>query len=192
MIEIFLKEKKKSQVWVETAIYTLIGLTIMAIVLSIAIPQIEKARERGVIKQTIAALNDLNKEIQRVEQTAGTRKIVDFKISKGKLEINGDDDKITYTLENTKLEYSEKGKRLKIGDLFYETKEYGRRFNLIIELDYGPEEVTDPPSPPKLDIRYDNENKKRTLHGSALYKIQIENGGSDDVNLPTIIDFSVG
>ena len=35
-----LPKSKRSQVWVETVVYTLIGLTIIGIVLSMALPQI--------------------------------------------------------------------------------------------------------------------------------------------------------
>ena len=91
---------KRGQIWVETAIYTLIGLIIIAIVLSIATPQIEKMKERAIIKQTITALNEFNNEIKNVEQAAGSVKIVFFKITQGKLEIDSKQNKIIYTLEN--------------------------------------------------------------------------------------------
>ena len=44
----------KSQVWVETAIYTLIGLTIITIIMSIALPQIEKMKEKAIITAAIS------------------------------------------------------------------------------------------------------------------------------------------
>ena len=86
------------QIWVETAIYTLIGLTIIGIILSIATPEIEKIKERSIISQTIEALNNLDGEIQKVSQSEGNVKIIDFKITKGKLDINSKDKKIIYTI----------------------------------------------------------------------------------------------
>ena len=173
-------KKTKSQIWIETAIYTLIGLTIIAIILSIATPQIQKMKERAILKQTITALNELNNEIKKVEQTAGTIKIVQFKITKGKLEINSKDNKISYTLENTNLEFSEEGETIKEGDLNLKTEKYGRRFNVILELVYD-----------NLDITYNSNEEPKTLHGSALYNIQMENVGDNAIGSPVHINFKV-
>lgn len=175
------RKKTKAQIWIETAIYTLIGLTIIAIVLSIATPQIQKMKERAILKQTITALNELNNEIKKVEQTAGTIKIIQFKITKGKLEINSKDNKISYTLENTNLKFSEEEETIKEGDLSFKTEKYGRRFNVILELVYD-----------NLDITYNEEDETKTLHGSALYNIQMENVGDNIIGSPVHINFKVG
>ena len=175
------RKKSKSQIWIETAIYTLIGLTIISIVLSIATPQIQKMKEKAILKQTITALNELNNEIRKVEQTAGTIKIVQFKITKGKLEINSKDNKISYTLENTNLEFSEEGETIKEGDLTLKTEKYGRRFNVILELGYD-----------NLNITYNEADETKTLHGSALYSIKMENVGDNVIGSPTHINFKVG
>ena len=64
--KILRKKSKVAQVWVETAIYTLIGLTIIAIVMSVATPQIEKMKEKAIIGQTLEAMNHLNNEIIKI------------------------------------------------------------------------------------------------------------------------------
>lgn len=181
MGEIFLKNYK-SQIWVETAIYTLIGLTIIAIVLSIATPQIEKMKERTIIKQTFTALNELNNEIQNIEQNAGNVKIVFFKIAQGKLDIDSKQNKIIYTLENTNLEFSEEGERIKEGDIVFQTEKYGQRFNIILELDFSD----------TLNITFNNKNEIRTLYGATSpYEIRIENVGDNPIGDKTHIDFQI-
>ena len=176
-----IQNQKKAQVWVETAIYTLIGLTIIAIVLSIATPQIEKAKERSIISQTEDALNILNNEIREVEQTAGSVKIVNFKITKGKLEINPSDGKTTYTLENTKLEFSEEGQEIKIGEIIFSTKKSGRSFDVSLTLPHE-----------GLYITFNEKSKLKTLHASTTpYNIKIKNVGDNELGEPTHIDFSL-
>ena len=180
-----IQNQKKAQVWVETAIYTLIGLTIIAIVLSIATPQIEKAKERSIISQTEDALNILNNEIREVEQTAGSVKIVNFKITKGKLEINPSSDKAdgktTYTLENTKLEFSEEGQEIKVGEILFNTTKSGRSFDVSLTLPHE-----------GLYITFNEKSKLKTLHASTTpYNIKIENVGDNDLGEPTHIDFSL-
>ena len=180
-----IQNQKKAQVWVETAIYTLIGLTIIAIVLSIATPQIEKAKERSIISQTEDALNILNNEIREVEQTAGSVKIVNFKITKGKLEINPSSDKAdgktTYTLENTKLEFSEEGQEIKVGEILFNTKKSGRSFDVSLTLPHQ-----------GLYITFNEKSKLKTLHASTTpYNIKIKNVGDNELGEPTHIDFSL-
>ena len=171
--------KNKSQIWIETAIYTLIGLTIMAIILSIATPQIEKIKEKTIIKQTITALDELNNEIQKVEQNTGTIKIVLFKITKGKLEIKSNEDKIIYSLENTNLEFSEEGEKIKEGDLTFYTEKLGRRFNIFLELSYE-----------NLNITFNRKEQIKTL-SQGIYKIQLENVGDNPIGNKTHIDFKI-
>lgn len=172
--------RKKSQVWVETAIYTLIGLTIIAILLAIVTPQLEKMKERAILKQTLNALNEINNEIKKVELTSGTIKIIDFKISKGKLEIDPIKNILIYTLENTNLEFSQKGQRIKDGDITIETEEYGKGFNVVLELSYE-----------NLDITYNGNNEIGVLNGPGSYRIQIENVGDNEIDSKTHIDFNV-
>jgi len=167
------------QIWVETAIYTLIGLTIIGIILSIATPEIEKIKERSIISQTRDALVILNDEIQKVSQTEGNIKIVEFKITKGKLDINPNGNEINYTLENTKLEFSEEGQEIKQGDINLTTQKVGKRFNVVLRLYYN-----------NLDLTFNKDNKIKTLHpSSSSYKIKIENVGFKEQKLN--IDFNV-
>ena len=175
------RDVKKGQVWVETAIYTLIGLTIIAIILSVATPQIEKAKERAIISQTEDALIFFNNEIQKVEQAAGSVKIVSFKITKGKLDLDPKNNRTVYTLEGTKLEFSEEGQAIKIGDLIFNTSKTGRRFDVSLQLDHL-----------GLDITFNGEEKLKTLHAAATpYQIRIENVGDNALGFPVHIDFSL-
>ena len=47
------KKFLKAQVWVETAVYTIIGLAIIGIILAIANPSIQRYKDNAVIEQTI-------------------------------------------------------------------------------------------------------------------------------------------
>lgn len=176
-----IKRGRKGQIWIETAIYTLIGLTIIAIVLSIATPQIEKAKERAIVTQTADALNLLNNEIQKVEQTAGTVKVVNFKITKGKLDIDSKNNKLVYTLEDTKLEFSQENQTIQEGDLYLLTEKSGRSFDISLELRLD-----------GLNVTFGGDKKSQVLHGAGTpYKIRIENVGDNDIGEDTHIDFSL-
>ncbi len=177
------KYKKKGQIWIETAIYTLIGLTIIAIVLSVANPQIEKIKDKSIVEQTITALNVLDSKVLDISQSSpGNIRLVDFKISKGKLEIDPQTEIMTYTLENTRLELSQINKEIKEGDVLIKTENQGNKYKITLKLDYSS----------KLDLTNIKGNKILTMTASpSPYKIQIENVGDNGVNQNTHIDFAL-
>jgi len=172
---------KLSQVWIETAVYTLIGITIMGIVLSMAIPQIEKMKDNTIIEQTISAMNTLNDKISQVEQSEKSVGKVVFTVGKGYLEIISENNSIIYTLESTKLELSEPGKEIKKGDIILKTEKYGSNFNIILKMNYA------------SNITYDGEEDTKRLNAAGTpYNIFIENKGvGADINSKTQLDFKV-
>lgn len=164
-----LSKSRRSQVWVETAIYTLIGLTLIAVIISMATPQIQKIKDKALIEQTISAMKEIDGKILSVQQTENSRGKVIFKISKGKLEINSVDDTIKYILEDTKLELSEPGVEIPEvgGRIILKTEKTGARYNIILLMNYN------------LDIINKNNEDVRILQaGATPYNIFIENKGS--------------
>lgn len=181
MLKKFLK-KNRAQIWVETVIYILISLTIIAIILSMALPQIEKLRDKGTVQQTITALNILNNKILETEQAPGNVRIVNFQISKGKLTIDSNNNNIQYVLENTGLELTQVGQKIKEGDIILETQTYGKRLNVFVTLNYST----------NLNITVNNAKENKILQaGTAPYKIQIENMMYDESILKTKMNFNV-
>jgi len=176
----YLFKDKKAQVWIETAIYTLIGLTIIAILLTSAKPQIEKIKDRGIIGQTAEAMNLLDNEILEVEQAPSAIREVRFNIAKGKLEINATSNSIQYVLEDTRYKLSEPDKIIQEGEIFVLTKERGSRFDVYLTMNY-----TD-----RLNMTFNGEKKTEILQpGTTPYRIIIENVGDNLPTQNTHIDF---
>ena len=175
-------KSNKSQIWIETTIYTLIGLTIIAILLSVAMPQIQKIKDREVIKQTSSALEILNKEIQEIRHAGGNVRIIDFKVAKGRLEIDGEKNSIIYILDGTKLELSEPGVDIREGNIILRTESLGSKFNIILTISYDT----------SLNITNSlNENVRVINAGATPYKIKVENTDQNNVNQLTNIDFDL-
>ena len=173
--------QKKSQIWVETAIYTLIGMTVIAVILSIAVPQIEKMKDKGVIEQTIYSLGKINEKILETEQAPGNIRIIDLSIKKGKIIINSSGDSIVYILEGTRVELSEPGEEIKEGPLILKTEKYGSRFTIILTTLYN-----------DLNLTYNGREESKTLTVSGSpYKILIENKEVSSATQKPNIDFKV-
>ncbi len=167
-------KNKKAQVWIETVIYTVIGLAIIGIVLAIATPAIGRYRDRAVIEQTISVLNDLDSEVKEVEYYGlGNRRPFEFRIKEGILEINSQEDKISYVLEESRMEYSELGIDIEQGDITIRTEKKGDRFDIFLSLSYE-----------DINITYNkNEEKMIFQPTSTPYKIFIENLGGEKTNI---------
>ncbi|MBS3079719.1 hypothetical protein J4218_06365 [Candidatus Pacearchaeota archaeon] len=171
-----------AQVWVETAIYTLIGLTLIAVVMSSALPQIEKIKDRETVKQTMVALNQLNQKISETREAPSSARIYDIFLSKGKLEIDSGNDTITYKLENTRLKFSEIGEKVKEGDIITETQTYGSRFNIILYLNLSQ----------NTNITFNNQEILKTIQqGPSPSKIKIYNNGIIDGKGRYVVDLSM-
>ena len=176
-----MKKTNKAQIWIETAIYTVIGLTIIAILLTVVTPQIEKTKDAGIVKQTIDAINVLDNKISEIGQAGGNIRIIDFKISKGRLEIDSQNDSIKYYLEDTGLELTQVGQDIKNGNLYIRTEKTGSKFKIFITRYYD-----------NLNLTNDNADNIKVLQAAATpYRIQIENVGDNDVTQKTHINFGV-
>ncbi len=173
-------KSKKSQIWVETAIYTLIGLTLIAIVLAIANPQIEKMKDRSSVRQAMDALEALDGKLYEIEQSPGSIAIPQVKVSKGKIIINATNDSIGFLLEGSSLEYSQEGVDVKEGNFIIKTVKKGNKFNINLIRSYK-----------GIDITYNNQERDSYLEpGATPYKIKMENKGKNTLGDKTIIDFN--
>jgi len=175
--------RMKSQIWVETAIYTLIGLTIIAILLSIAYPQIEKAKDRNIVDQMLNVLNEIDKKVSEIEQSPASIGYMDIKIGEGSLKIDSSNDVLIYELENTNLELSEVGEDVTERKITLRTEEHGANFRIILKLDYSSE----------IDMTYGGEvaGEKILQAGTTPYKLKIENIADNLPGAITHIDFDV-
>ena len=162
--------KNKAQVWIETAMYTLIGLVIIGVVLGIATPSIDRYKDEIVLEQTVTAINSLNEKIiEAADSGSGNRRLIpELRIKKGKIDIDSTGNSINYVLEESRLEYSEPGVEVNQGDIIIKTEERGRRYDIYLSLSYD-----------DIDLMYNGEEQNKTFHPVATpYKIFVENNGT--------------
>ncbi len=166
---------KKGQIWVETVIYTLIGLAIIGIVLALATPAINKNKDKLILEQTMTIMMEIDNKIKDVRDSgAGNKRIIDeLSIRKGYIEIDGENNEIKYVLEGTRLEYSEPEKPVQQGSINILTNSIsGGDYNIILTLEY-----------PSLNITYSNdEDYKKLTAASIPYKLSLHNNGTTDPN----------
>jgi len=167
-------KRRLAQIWVETVIYTLIGLTIIAAILAISTPAIDRYKDQLVVEQTLSVMSGLDNTIKEVRDAgSGNRRIIpELMIKKGRMEINGDTEEIRYILEKTRLEYSEPGNTVEQGNIKVYTEKLGtgKYYNINITLSY-----------PALNITNGNADTEKVLTAASVpYRLAVQNNGTTD------------
>lgn len=161
---------KKAQIWVETVIYTLIGLSIIGIVLGIVKPAIEERQDTISIKQSIETLNYLDGKVSEVVSTGtGNTREVNLKIGKGKMIIDSRNESIMILIEKTKSQLSEPGQEILVGgNVKAITIAKGKTYDVALKIDYKN----------KLNLTYKNQDSEQILQQASIpYDIWIKNNG---------------
>ncbi len=166
--------KKKAQIWVETVVYTLIGISIIGVLLAIAKPRIDEIRDRLVIEQTIESFNQIHGRILEIQDSPGNQRILGLKLSRGRITIDSAMDKITWELES-KYKYSQPGSDVLFGKINVRT-ETANPYNVYISLSYSG----------IYNLTVSNEEKMLEIEESPTpYTIIFMNKGGGKVNLET-------
>jgi len=158
--------EKKGQVWIETVIYTLIGLAVIGLVLAAALPKINAKKDEVSINQAIESLGNINSEIYSVQQAVGNRRVVDLKIGKGTVIINLDNNSISWVIGSS-FEYSQKGITVPLGGGLTVLTEEANPWKVTLKENYN------------IDLQYNKQTTgtKELSPASTPYKIFIENEG---------------
>ncbi|MBU3906653.1 MAG: hypothetical protein KKA64_00190 [Nanoarchaeota archaeon] len=167
-----LGKKRKAQVWIETVIYTLIALVLIAGVLAFIKPKIQEMQDKAIIEQSIELIDGLDKKVlSAVEGAPGNSRLAELIIKKGVLEIDGVNDKIVFRLDESKSMYSQPGrKNISIGNINIYTEKKGSLNSVSLTRDYKT----------AYNIQYEEMDKLKTItKGPTSYNILIVNEGVD-------------
>tara|TARA_Y100000310_G_C20696795_1_gene826294 strand:- start:5366 stop:5890 length:525 start_codon:yes stop_codon:yes gene_type:complete len=168
---------KRGQIWIETVIYTLIGLSLIGVVLVVTLPKITEFKDRATIEQTIDALNIFNSKVQDVLSAPGNTREVRLKMKRGTLQVNGESEEIIFVLDSIDTKYSEPGINITSGKVNIRTDIFGSDYKVTLGLNYS-----------KYDILYGGESNKNEIFSgvSIPYEFIIENQGVDTNGKPKI------
>lgn len=169
---------QRGQVWVETVIYTLIGLAVIGLVMAVALPKINQKKDEIVIEQSIEALGNIDDKIYEVQRAAGNRRVIDLEIRKGSLVIDMEEDSISWIIDSS-FPYSEVDMEVPLGRITVTTRE-GNPWEIELRMDYS------------MDLRYEGSNSgtKQMDPAPTPYKFTVENDGKDEFTGNILIDLS--
>jgi len=164
---------ERGQVWVETVVYTLIGLVLIGTILAFATPAIQKQKDKSIITSTINSMNEFDNEIVSIKRSgiANTRNF-DLLISDGKISIDSVNDKIIFEIPNSRYAYSEPGAKIPISgtNMDIVTTKVGDKYEVVLTLDYSVKT--------KINLTYEGIEQSKTLNPSSTpYHLVVENKG---------------
>jgi len=108
--------KKGGQVWIETVLYTLIGLALIGLALGFIMPKINEAKDKATVEQAINSLAEFDARVNEVIETGpGNIRQIEFYMNKGELRINASGDEIGLILSELSKPYSEPNVTVSIG-----------------------------------------------------------------------------
>lgn len=160
--------KKRGQVWVETVIYTLIGLSVIGLVLAGALPKINERKDSISIEQSIDALRVIDNKIYQVQTAIGNRRIINLDMKKGDMIIDMTNNKISWILDSS-FAYSEIGIPISLGRINITTFE-SDPYSVDLTIGYN------------FDLMFDNNTLgEKTLNSAPTpYNFVVENYGVTD------------
>lgn len=166
--------KKRGQIWVETMLYTVIGLALIGIVLAIVTPKINESKDRLAVEQAIESLGAFENRINTVLDFGGgnQRAILEFTMKRGELFIDVVDDKISFVIDDLNKPYSEPGQTLTRGRIEILSEKKQKTSNVSLTLDYS--------GIANLTYNDDNTILKKFSSASTPYSFRIRNLGRSD------------
>ncbi|MCH7568908.1 MAG: hypothetical protein IIA87_05825 [Nanoarchaeota archaeon] len=171
---------RKGQIWIETVIYTLIGLSLIGLVLAIITPRINEFKDRSVIDQTISSLNAFDAKVNEVLSAPGNVRIIEYRMKRGSLYFDSMNDSIIFELADSRVLFSEPGVELSIGRINVITFEGKKVHRVVLSLHYSQ----------NLTFEGQDQDIKKFSAASVPYKFFIENLGFANNNI--VIDIREG
>lgn len=160
--------RKRGQVWVETVVYTLVGLAIISLLLATTKPRIDEIKDKSLIEQSIEGLNTIQEKVLEISRGTGSRQILGLEITKGTLYIDAKNNSIYWIMETSYL-YSEPGESVMVGNINITLTEEGEQRTIRLERKFD-----------SFDLKFSGKDEVKSFEkSSAQYKISLENTGQE-------------
>jgi len=159
--------EKRGQVWIETVLYTLIGLALIGLALGFIMPKINQARDSALVDQAVNSMNAFDEKINEViERGPGNVRETEFSIKKGELYINSSADEIVLVIDGLSKPVSQPGVDIQRGRITQTSVVEQKANSVYLRMNYT------------ANITYANGDETRKFTAASLpYDFFIENKG---------------
>ncbi|MEM4182017.1 MAG: hypothetical protein QXX68_02585 [Candidatus Pacearchaeota archaeon] len=166
------KSNSYAQVWVETVVYTLIGLTIIGIILAVATPKINELKDKSIIDSSRQSLNEIDSIIKDVSLAAGNQRVFEIEVKKGKFFFDTEKEEISFYLKSD-YKYSEPGQEIKEGNIIIKTIGESSPYEVYLKINYS-----------SLNLTINSKELIEEMQSSSRpYKLIILNRGEQNIDI---------
>ena len=160
--------KKNGQVWVETVIYLLIGISIIGLMIAIMKPKIDSLKDKTIIEQSQEVFKQIDEQIMSLSfSPAGNTRQLQINLKNGKIMIDGKNDNLTYILDNSRYPISEPGQPINNGLFDIITEKRGESYIIKFSKHY------------LLNLTLEGADKERTISpGAASQELIVATNGT--------------
>jgi len=159
--------KKRGQVWVETVIYVLIGLTIIAILIALITPRVKEMNDKAIVEQSINSLSSVDEKIYATLMSPSSQREIDLYFRKGEYIINSEDNTISFSLKGTNLLYSQLNKTVRQGEIYILTSGKKDNYDIMLTLNYS-----------SFNVTFNGRDENKVLTASSTgYRLLVRNNG---------------
>ena len=165
------KKGSLGQVWIETVLYTLIGLALMGVVLAFVTPKLNAEKDKIAVDQTIRSLNDFDDRINIILQAPGNVREIDISMQKGIFTVNSTVDSVSFYFGDLTQPYSEPGVPITIGRITALSQKNAKSSSVLLTLAYAD------------NLTFNQQDIDKVFTASSIpYKFSVSNLGVIDAN----------
>lgn len=159
----------RGQIWIENAVYMLVGLSLIGIVLMFVTPKITASQEKVVIEQSINSLKSLDEVISDViDSGAGNSRTYSIQFKRGEFVVNAREDVFSFEIGDVRTPYSQEGALINRGAVKILTSKQNKNYKVELILNYSK----------SIDMLVEsNDYAKVYTSAPAPYKFIIANDG---------------
>lgn len=167
--------EKRAQVWIETVIYTLIGLVILGLLIGVTTPKIKQMSDKLILGQTTDyVMNVLDQKIIEIRGSPENERLLNLRIKKGELLIDGVNNLIWFKITDSNYKASEVGVPVYQGNILQLTEEKNGKYTINLILNYSN----------YLNLTFNGQDIKKTFTTSPTdYQIQLQSKANNQINI---------
>ena len=176
-------KKTNGQIWIETVIYTLIGLALIGVILAVITPKINESKDKIMIEQAVSALNNFGEKIREVlDRPIGNKRIIEeFFMKRGEFRIDGENERIVFLFDEIDRPYSQPNESIENGWVSILTRQGQKKFSVELSLNY--QNIT--------NIQYDGDDLlKQFGPASVPYIFSVESIGNGTDRIVNVKEIS--
>ena len=159
--------EKRGQVWIETVLYTLIGLALIGLALGFIMPKINESRDKILVEQAINSLSAFDEKVsEAVQRGSGNVRQAEFSMKKGEFNIDGASNEIRFVIDGLTKPYSQPGVEISVGRIKILSTVGPKTSSVFLRVPYS------------ANLTYSGRDEQKKFTAAAIpYKFFIENKG---------------